>query len=168
MRTNVELNGVGEGQQPVEGDHDLGRREGCEGVVKVNEGDACSLMYSHRAPKDRVDVVDLDPYGTAAPFIDAAVGCIADRGLLAITCTDLAVLAGSNYPEKAFSNYGGVCVNAEYSKEVALRLVLNSLAQAAARYGRYITPLISLSIDFYVRLFVRIDTRPVEVKQLFR
>ena len=27
-------------------------------------------MYNHRT---RVDVVDLDPYGTAAPFIDAAV-----------------------------------------------------------------------------------------------
>jgi tRNA (guanine26-N2/guanine27-N2)-dimethyltransferase len=59
-----------------------------------------------------------------------------------------------------------VCVNAEYSHEVALRLVLNSIAQAAARYGRYITPLISLSIDFYVRLFIRVDTRPVEVKRL--
>lgn len=47
-----------------------------------------------------MDVVDLDPYGTAAPFVDAAIGCIADGGLLAVTCTDLAVLAGSQYPEK--------------------------------------------------------------------
>jgi tRNA (guanine26-N2/guanine27-N2)-dimethyltransferase len=75
-------------------------------------------MYSHRSPSNRVDVVDLDPYGTAAPFVDAAIGCIADGGesvipqafalhsaslmpgLLAVTCTDLAVLAGSQYPEK--------------------------------------------------------------------
>lgn len=39
-----------------------------------------SLMYSHREDKKRVDVVDLDPYGTAAPFIDAAVQCISDGG----------------------------------------------------------------------------------------
>jgi tRNA (guanine26-N2/guanine27-N2)-dimethyltransferase len=38
------------------------------------------LMYNHRAASARVDVVDLDPYGTAAPFLDAAVGCIADGG----------------------------------------------------------------------------------------
>lgn len=68
--------------------------------------------------------------------------------------------------DSSFSNYGGVCAKAEYSHEVALRLVLNSLAQAAARYGRTITPLISLSIDFYVRLFVRVDSKPVEVKRL--
>ena len=40
------------------------------------------LMYAHRQPAKRVEVVDLDPYGTAAPFIDAAIGCIADGGEL--------------------------------------------------------------------------------------
>jgi hypothetical protein len=58
------------------------------------------LMYEHRHPAKRVEVVDLDPYGTAAPFIDGAVQCITDGGLLAVTCTDLAVLAGHQYPEK--------------------------------------------------------------------
>ncbi|WWD17458.1 N2,N2-dimethylguanosine tRNA methyltransferase [Kwoniella shandongensis] len=149
-------------------DH-VGRRPNCRGRVKINEGDACAFMYSHRSPvgpTSRVDVVDLDPYGTAAPFIDAALGCIADGGLLAITCTDLAVLAGQQYPEKCYSNYGGTNVHAEYTHEAALRLVMHSLATCAARYGRYITPLLSFSIDFYVRLFVRIDTRPEQVKRL--
>jgi tRNA G26 N,N-dimethylase Trm1 len=39
-----------------------------------------TLMYNHREGDKRVDVVDLDPYGTAAPFIDAAVQCIRDDG----------------------------------------------------------------------------------------
>lgn len=37
-------------------------------------------MYNHRAESSRVDVVDLDPYGTAGPFIDAAVQCVKDGG----------------------------------------------------------------------------------------
>lgn len=37
-------------------------------------------MYNHRTEKTRVDVVDLDPYGTAAPFIDGAVQCVNDGG----------------------------------------------------------------------------------------
>lgn len=135
------------------------------GKVRINEGDACSLMYNHREEKNRVDVVDLDPYGTAAPFIDAAVQCVKDEGLLCVTCTDLSVLATTNYPEKCFSNYGGVPVKAEYCHEAALRLVLHSLSTSAARYGRYITPLLSLSIDFYVRVFVRVATAPLEVKK---
>ena len=40
-----------------------------------------ALMYNHRALKDRVDVVDIDPYGTASPFIDAAVQCVNDGGV---------------------------------------------------------------------------------------
>lgn len=59
-------------------------------------------------------------------------------------------------------------MNAEYCHEAGLRLVLNSLAQAAARYGRVITPLLSLSIDFYVRCFVMVDSAPVRVKELAR
>jgi len=39
-----------------------------------------SLMYNHREIKRRVDVVDLDPYGTASPFIDAAVQAVNDGG----------------------------------------------------------------------------------------
>jgi tRNA (guanine26-N2/guanine27-N2)-dimethyltransferase len=125
-----------------------------------------ALMYSHSPERNRVDVVDLDPYGTAAPFIDAAVQCITDGGLLCVTCTDLSVLATNNYPEKCYSNYGGISVKAEYSHEVALRLVLHTISTSAARYGRYIQPLLSLSIDFYVRLFVRVQTAPIEVKKV--
>ena len=37
-------------------------------------------MYAHRPERLRVDCVDLDPYGTAAPFIDAAVQCVNEGG----------------------------------------------------------------------------------------
>lgn len=123
------------------------------------------LMYSHRA--DKVDMVDLDPYGTAAPFLDSAIQAVADGGLLAVTCTDMAVTAGHNYPEKCFANYGGVSAKADYSHELALRLLLNSCNNVAARYGRYIVPLVSLSIDFYMRIFFRVYTSQLEVKQSF-
>ncbi|KAH7926309.1 N2,N2-dimethylguanosine tRNA methyltransferase [Leucogyrophana mollusca] len=172
MKRNVDLNGLGpapdsteemvppDEKTPTRISHGL-----TLGKVRINEGDACALMYNHRTEKTRVDVVDLDPYGTAAPFIDAAVQAVNDGGLLCVTCTDLSVLATTNYPEKCYSNYGGVPVKAEYCHEAALRLVLNTLSTSAGRYGRYIQPLLSLSIDFYVRLFVRIQSAPIEVKK---
>lgn len=129
----------------------LAAKEGEKGKVRVNQGDACTLMYAHRDLKANVDVVDLDPYGTAAPFIDAGVQAVSDGGLLCVTCTDLTVLATNNYPEKCFSNYGGVSLKAEYCHESALRLLLHSLSTSAGRYGRWIEPVLSLSIDFYVR-----------------
>ncbi|CCM02381.1 uncharacterized protein FIBRA_04476 [Fibroporia radiculosa] len=169
MQRNVDINGLAGSEALTKGpSSDSQIAEGSrprQPKVKVNEGDACALMYNHRAEKDRVDVVDLDPYGTAAPFIDAAVQCVHDGGLLCVTCTDLSVLATVNYPEKCFSNYGGVPVKAEYCHEAALRLVLNTISTSAARYGRYVQPLLSLSIDFYVRLFVRVYSSANEVKK---
>jgi tRNA (guanine26-N2/guanine27-N2)-dimethyltransferase len=87
-----------------------------EGLVKATCSDANLLMYSHST--HRVDVVDLDPYGTATPFIDAAIQAIAGDGLLCVTCTDLSVSAGIGYPEKCFANYGGSPVKQEYTHEV--------------------------------------------------
>lgn len=50
----------------------------------------------------------------------------------------------------------------------ALRLVLHTISTSASRYGRYIEPVLSLSIDFYVRLFIRIHSAPIEVKKAAR
>ncbi|KAF8636686.1 hypothetical protein AX17_003491 [Amanita inopinata Kibby_2008] len=163
MKRNVELNGLSAAATTEESSSTEGKE--LPGKIRVNEGDACTLMYNHREEKKRVDVVDLDPYGTAAPFLDAAIQSVNDGGLLCVTCTDLAVLATTNYPEKCFSNYGGVSLKAEYCHEAALRLVLHAISTTASRYGRYIQPLLSLSIDFYVRVFVRVQSSPVEVKK---
>ena len=52
-------------------------------------------------------MIDLDPYGTAAPFIDSAVQAVSDGGLLCVTCTDMASLSG-NQPEACFAKYGSM------------------------------------------------------------
>lgn len=135
IRENVEFNGL-------------------QNVVVPNKDDANALMFSRR--ENHVHVVDLDPYGSATPFIDAAVNCVQDNGLLLVTCTDLGVLAGNSHPEKCFSMYGGQNVYTGANHESALRLVLGMVSQAAGRYGMAIEPLLSLSIDFYVRCFIKV------------
>lgn len=45
-------------------------------------------MYQHRKEEDRFDCIDLDPYGSAVPFLDAAMNAIADGGApCSRTCT---------------------------------------------------------------------------------
>ncbi|CAG8436669.1 9011_t:CDS:10 [Diversispora eburnea] len=133
--------------------------------VRVNQGDACSVLYQHRKNPDRFDVIDLDPYGTAAPFIDGTVQAVEEGGLLCITCTDLANLTGSNYPEKCYANYGAIPVRGDFCHEMALRILLHTLSTSAARYQRRIVPLLCCSIDFYIRVFVRVFTAAAEVKK---
>ncbi|GIX70473.1 hypothetical protein CDAR_280601 [Caerostris darwini] len=135
-----------------------------ENIVEAANEDASLIMYKNRGFKNRFDAIDLDPYGTAAPFIDAAVQSVKDGGLLMITCTDMAVLCG-NGVEACFAKYGSVSARIGSCHEMALRIVLQSIQSQASKYGRYIVPLLSLSIDFYVRVFVQVFTSPSVVKQ---
>jgi tRNA (guanine26-N2/guanine27-N2)-dimethyltransferase len=130
-------------------------------------GDNCKDDKGRPVPSRKYDVIDLDPYGTAAPFLDAAVQSVRDDGgLLCVTCTDAGVWASNGYPEKAYSLYGGVPIKGMHSHEGGLRLILHSIATSAARYGLAIEPLLSLSIDFYARVFVKIHKSPADVKFL--
>ena len=129
-----------------------------------SHADAKLLMYSHTSPASaQFDVIDLDPYGSASEFLDAAVQAVTDGGLLAITCTDKAVLCGA-WGEVAYAKYGGYALKGKSCHEGAIRLVLGALQSAAARYRRHIVPLLSLSIDFYVRVFVRVVESQLAVK----
>ena len=133
-------------------------------------GDAIEHMHraASKAPigPGQYYVIDLDPYGTAAPFLDAAVQAIADGGLLCVTCTDAGVFASLGYLEKTYSQYGGLPLKGAHAHEGGLRLILHAIATSAARYGVAIEPLLSLSIDFYARVFVRVHRSAAEVKFL--
>ncbi|OKL62861.1 hypothetical protein UA08_02120 [Talaromyces atroroseus] len=146
-----------------------------ESIVRPNVGDARAYLYSlqgeEKKPHDeekigRFDVIDLDPYGTAAPFLDAAIQGLSNGGLLCVTCTDAGVFASTGYLEKAYSLYGGISVRLPHGHEVGLRLIINAIATTAATYGLSVEPLLSLSIDYYVRVFVRVYKSPAEVKFL--
>ncbi|KAI7870600.1 N2,N2-dimethylguanosine tRNA methyltransferase [Spinellus fusiger] len=136
-----------------------------EDLVRPNHGDAMQVMYQTVGKAEKYDVVDLDPYGTAAPFVDGAIQAVSEGGLLCVTCTDLAILTGSMHPETCFGKYGGTPLKGMFPHEMALRLVLQMLQTSAGRYRRYIVPLVSCSIDFYLRVFVRVYTSAKEVKK---
>eukprot|EP00795_Rhopilema_esculentum_P012237 gene12237-2871_t len=123
------------------------------------------LMYQNKFPlSKRFQVIDLDPYGSPASFLDGAVQAVDDGGLLCITCTDMAGLCG-NHGEASFAKYGAMPLKSKCCHEMALRIVLGSIEAHAGRYKRYMMPLLSVSADFYVRVFVRITTSASEVKR---
>lgn len=109
------------------------------------------------------DCIDLDPYGSATPFLDSAIQAVESGGILAITCTDMGVLCG-NYSETCFAKYGGMPLQGPYCHEMGLRVLLHTVETIAARYQRTIEPLLSFSIDFYCRIFVRIHSSALNAK----
>ncbi|KAF6262188.1 N2,N2-dimethylguanosine tRNA methyltransferase-domain-containing protein [Scenedesmus sp. NREL 46B-D3] len=109
------------------------------------------------------DAIDLDPYGTPAHFLDSALQAVAEGGLLAVTATDMAVLCG-NSGEVCWTKYGSYPIHRPYCHEAAVRILLSCLESHANRYKRYIVPLLSVHMDFYIRVFVRVFTSAAEIK----
>ena len=140
--------------------------------IKLQVGDATHEMYMSRIPptihpsqynttqakyqQTQYDVIDLDPYGSAAPFLDGALQSIVSGGLMCITCTDMAALGGS-HPETCYGRYGAFPVQRSgYLQELALRILLYHVSIIAGRYGRTIRPVLSVGMAFYCRVFVEV------------
>ncbi|KAK9106541.1 hypothetical protein Syun_022552 [Stephania yunnanensis] len=168
LRYAREVEGIG---QVVALDNDKASVEACQRNIKFNGTIACEKVQSHLADArifmlthlKEFDVVDLDPYGSPSVFLDSAVQSVVDGGILMCTATDMAVLCGGN-GEVCYSKYGSYPLRGKYCHEMALRILLASIESHANRYKRYIVPIISVQMDFYVRVFVRIYTSASEMK----
>ncbi|XP_065071496.1 tRNA (guanine(26)-N(2))-dimethyltransferase-like [Rhopilema esculentum] len=171
IRYALEIDGIGEivandiSKAAVENiERNVGHNK-VDSIIKPSLNDAGLLMYQNKFPlSKRFQVIDLDPYGSPASFLDGAVQAVDDGGLLCITCTDMAGLCG-NHGEASFAKYGAMPLKSKCCHEMALRIVLGSIEAHAGRYKRYMMPLLSVSADFYVRVFVRITTSASEVKR---
>ncbi|KAK8346323.1 hypothetical protein V6Z11_A07G207800 [Gossypium hirsutum] len=168
LRYAREVEGIG---QVVALDNDKGAVEACQRNIMFNGSVACSKVESHLAdarvymltnPKE-FDVVDLDPYSSPSVFLDSAVQSVVDGGMLMCTATDMAVLCGGN-GEVCYSKYGSYPLRGKYCHEMALRILLACIESHANRYKRYIVPVLSVQMDFYVRVFVRIYTSASAMK----
>jgi len=123
--------------------------------VSFSRVDANMLMYNLKTLGVPVLVVDIDPYGSPAPFMEAALNIIGDGGLLMVTATDTAVLEGSKRA-KALRRYEVHLTKTPCSREVAVRTLLGYIARVAAAHDRWIKPLISIYVDYYVRIILQV------------
>jgi tRNA (guanine26-N2/guanine27-N2)-dimethyltransferase len=104
--------------------------------------------------EDYFDVVDIDPFGTPIPFVDAA--CQGTRNLLCLTATDTAPLCGAHF-ESGVRSYSAVPRNTEYHAEMGVRILLSALVRTAARYDVAATPLLTHATKHYVRTYLELD-----------
>lgn len=169
LRYAREIEGIG---QVVALDNDKASVEACQRNIKFNGSVASAKVESNLAdarvymlthPKE-FDVVDLDPYGSPSVFLDSAVQSVVDGGMLMCTATDMAVLCGGN-AEVCYSKYGSIPLRAKYCHEMALRILLACIESHANRYKRYIVPILSVRMDFYIRVFVRIYSSASVMKE---
>ncbi len=99
------------------------------------------------------DIIDLDPFGSPAPFLDAA--CRSAKRLLCITATDTAPLCGA-HKKAGIRNYAAVPLKTEYYPEMGVRILMGAVARTLAKHDKAMTPLLSYASAHYVRLFAAV------------
>jgi tRNA (guanine26-N2/guanine27-N2)-dimethyltransferase len=128
----------------------------CEENLARNDLDG-TVLHRDANPllhEDYFDVVDIDPFGTPIPFVDAA--CQGTRNLLCITATDTAPLCGAHF-HSGVRSYSAIPRNTEYHAEMGVRILLSALVRTAARYDIAAVPILTHATKHYVRTYLELD-----------
>jgi tRNA (guanine26-N2/guanine27-N2)-dimethyltransferase len=120
-------------------------------VLVANE-DANLFLSQYAAPRKRFNYIDIDPFGSPVPYLDATVRALCNGGLLALTATDMAPLCGV-HPKACVRKYGGNPLRTEYCHELAVRLLVGCLTVMAAKHEIGVEVLFSHSTDHYIRVY---------------
>lgn len=102
--------------------------------------------------RERFDVIDVDPFGSPNPFLDAAVRSLRLGGILAVTSTDTACLCGV-YPKTCFRKYGALVHKTEYFREVAVRILAKKVIEVGAQYYLALRPVFAYSFADSFRVY---------------
>ncbi|MDR0767829.1 MAG: tRNA (guanine(10)-N(2))-dimethyltransferase [Methanosarcinales archaeon] len=120
----------------------------------LSESAAATCMGADKLLRGRnFAIVDIDPFGTPAPFLDSAVASASF--FLGVTATDTAPLCGAHL-KSGMRKYAAVPLNNEFHSEMGLRILISSIARAASKFDKGIRPLFSHATRHYVRVYAEI------------
>ncbi len=108
-----------------------------------------------RKCKGKFDIVDIDPFGTPAPYIESAAANLRAGGMICVTATDTSALCGT-YTEPCIRKYGAVPLKTEYCHENGLRILAGFVARTFSKYKKYIEVKFSHSTEHYMRIYATI------------
>ena len=129
------------------------------GRVIFSTMEACRFLSEHSGRGERGAAVDVDPFGSPAPYLDCALRALEYGGMLAVTATDLQVLGGL-HDAACRRIYGGVPLWTVYGAETAVRLVAGCMSAVAGRLGTGISVVHAESHMHYYRVYARLLPKP--------
>ncbi len=98
------------------------------------------------------DYIDIDPFGSPNPFLDAAIDRIARKGILAVTATDTAPLCGT-YVDACRRKYWAEPLRNHLMHEIGLRILIRKVQLVGVQYEKVLMPIYSYAKDHYFRIF---------------
>ena len=122
---------------------------GVKGIV-YNK-DANSLLNEIKA-----DFIDIDPFGSPAPFLLSAFNSAIRGGYVAITSTDLSALVCSS-KTSARRKYDLICDKLSFSRELGIRGLIGKAIREAAILEKAVIPIFSFYHEYYYRVFFKVE-----------
>lgn len=83
---------------------------------------------------ERFDLIDLDPFGSAAPYLYDLMKVVKDGTMLSVTATDTALLCGA-HQKACLRVYDAWPMHNVLSHETGLRILAGYVARIAAQFG---------------------------------
>ena len=128
------------------------------GTYRITHQDANQLFFSCAQQQDYYDLIDIDSFGSPAPFVSSALWAIKFDGLLYLTSTD-GRTTGGHAVDKSIQLYGACARSHPAVHEQGLRLLMGCAAQKAAERGFHIQPVFSIFNGVIHRAMVRVLPR---------
>jgi len=100
----------------------------------------------------KYDYIDMDPYGSPAPFIPYLFRALKKRTYLTVTATDTATLCGV-WARTCIRKYQAIPLKGEASKEAGIRILAGYIARQAAGAGYGFTPLLAYTRSHFFRVY---------------
>ena len=126
------------------------------------------LYYLLKKEKIRPDAIEIDPYGTPAPFLASTLNAIKGKnGLVLITATDTAPLTGK-YPNPALRKYAVLLKKSPFSKEVAVRALIYAIGKEATVFSKRIIPLFGFFMHHFIKIAAIVTRGKKEADKFWR
>lgn len=125
---------------------------GVEDLLEVYHKEANQLLSQFVHFDEKFDVIDIDPFGSPREFFDSAIRALKPPAMLCLTATDMPVLVGIRR-RTCMKRYAAIPLKTEYAHELAVRILLGCIVREAASQNIGLTPLLTFSVDHYVRLY---------------
>ena len=126
---------------------------------KLTHQDAHRIFFQCYSNRDYYDLVDVDCFGSAVPYLNTMLWATKIGGLMYFTCTDGRTLTG-HPPKSTVRAYNAIARSHPAIQEQALRLVIGATQQQAATKGLGIEPVFSLFAGSTYRIMVRLVSKP--------
>jgi len=118
--------------------------------IKISNDDANLLLLNSKG----FDYIDIDPFGSSNIFLDSAIKRISRNGILAVTNTDTAALAGT-YPKVCRRKYWANPKRDYLMHETGLRILIRKAQLVGMQYEKALIPVFSYFKDHYFRIFFK-------------